>query len=415
MLCYFLFLLPLIGWAQAEYTRRNSIGYQLYPRYVTFLPKDKLDSVWVYANTDIVPVIFIVDRWDTKPGEEADSICATINRILKDHRVNLAYVWVGGSASPEGPPERNRLLGEQRAKVLTDYLFEHTDLPPSLLRVSNLWEEWSWTVRELEKRPHFPYQKEILEIIRTEPDREKCKRKIQAIDRGRTWHKLIVDVFPTFRNARIVIVCDADLPPMEVNIARTEVKQEAMPYNPQPAPPPPIVRYRFLALKTNLLSLAAGAVANLDFEAELWPRWSIDIPVWYSPYDLTSTVRFRFLATQPELRYWTRKAGEGHFFGLHTHVVGFDVSVNHKGRYQDPDHALWGMGLSWGYVTHLDARKRWRLELNIGAGFAEYSFDVYHNESTRYGQVYRSGSDWYWGITRAGLSIGYTWYKKRKT
>ena len=164
-------------------------------------------------------------------------------------------------------------------------------------------------------------------------------------------------------------------------------------------------------MKTNVLFLA-GLVANLGFEAELWERWSIDIPVWYSPYDITSKVRFRFLATQPELRYWTRKAGEGHFFGLHTHIIGFDVSVNDHGRYQDPDHAVWGMGLSWGYTTHLDKNKRWLLEFNLGAGFAEYDFDVYRNWKN--GPKFRSGSDWYWGVTRAGLSVGYKWYKDRK-
>ena len=70
------------------------------------------------------------------------------------------------------------------------------------------------------------------------------------------------------------------------------------------------------------------------------------------------------------------------------------------------------MGLSYGYATHLDKAKRWSLEFNIGAGFAEYDYDVYRNWHN--GPKFRSGNDFYWGITRAGVSIAYKFYKPRK-
>ncbi len=173
----------------------------------------------------------------------------------------------------------------------------------------------------------------------------------------------------------------------------------------------PFPQTRFFAVKTNLL-FAAALCANLGFEAELWPKWSLDIPVWYSPYDITSTRKLRLLAAQPEIRWWPEKAGEGHFFGLHMHVVGFNVAINDHGRYQDPNHALWGMGLSYGYAMKLGKTKRWGLEFNVGAGFAEYDYDAYRNQEN--GQKFRSGSATYFGITRAGISLSYNWYKERK-
>ncbi len=391
-----------------------AIAYEWYPRYVTFLPESKFDSTLVYANTDIVPVIYKVNKWDSNPGAKADSLCLVIENVLHDPRVRMAYVWVGGSASPEGPIRWNKTLGENRARVLADYLLAHTSLKPDQLRVENLWEDWYSVVRTLQ-RIDFPHKEEIISIIETEPDRLRRKAKIRAIDGGRTWHKLIREVFPPFRNARMVIVCHAEiLEPLEQAATSIPIPETQFTFPPIAIPriELPAPENRFFAVKTNALFLAA-LCANLGFEVELWPKWSLDVPVWYSPYDIVRPTRkIRLLATQPEIRYWLKNAGEGHFFGLHTHIVGFNIAINDNGRYQDPNHALWGMGLSYGFAMHLDKAKHWGLEFNIGAGFAEYDYDVYYNRWN--GQKFRSGSAVYFGITRAGISLSYKWYKQRK-
>ena len=391
-------------------------AYKWYPKYVTFLPYNKLDSVLIYANTEIVPVIYKVNKYGLERNAQLDSIVNTINHIKSDVRVELAYIWVGGSASPEGPVWWNKKLGKYRSFVLAKFLRKNTDISEKQLRIENLGEDWYSVTRILAERD-FPNKDRILEIIHTETDWERRKNKIKAIDGGKSWAGLIRDIFPPFRNARMVIVCHAErlnpiafkpLPPI---LPSLEIPQPELPLQKNEIKPPTEPEYRFLSLKTNTLFLAA-LVANIGFEAELWNKWSLDVPLWYSPYDITPKRKLRLLAIQPELRRWTRKAGNGHFFGLHTHVVGFNVAINDKGRYQDPNHALWGMGLSYGYATHLDKKKHWGLEFTIGAGFAEYDYDVYRNWEN--GPKFRSGSDWYWGITRAGVSISYKWYKERK-
>ena len=98
--------------------------------------------------------------------------------------------------------------------------------------------------------------------------------------------------------------------------------------------------------------------------------------------------------------------------GVHTHVAGFNVAVNDHGRYQDPNHALWGMGVSYGYAWRFGRGRRWSAEVTAGAGFAEYDYDAYRNWED--GPLFRSGSDVYWGVTRVGVSVSYRWYKPRK-
>lgn len=137
------------------------------------------------------------------------------------------------------------------------------------------------------------------------------------------------------------------------------------------------------------------------------------MPVWYSPYDITDRWRIRLLATQPELRYWLKDAGAGHYFGAHASVVGFNVSTGGDYRYQDPNHAAFGLGLGYGYSFHLDKEKRWSIEGQIGAGYISYRWVKYHNTG-RNGAAVSRGSGTYWGVTRAGIAISFKFYKERK-
>lgn len=140
---------------------------------------------------------------------------------------------------------------------------------------------------------------------------------------------------------------------------------------------------------------------------QLHRHWSLDIPVYYSPYDITPTRKIRLLSSQPELRYWFKEAMRGLYVGAHATVSGFNVAVSDRARYQDPEHALWGVGVGLGWATHLDRKRHWGLELNIGAGMARYKYDEFRNVPN--GSLVREGSGTWWGPTRAGITISYQW------
>ena len=346
--------------AQSLPTITRSDIYERYPQYITFLPADKLDSVLIYANTDLVPVIYKVNKYGLESNEQLDSITQIVNNVIQDKDIDLAYVWIGGSASPEGPIWWNKKLGHFRSKALADYLLSNTDITKDLLRVENLEEDWH-SVHRILQQTDFQNKAQILDIIETEPDNEKRKSKIRAIDGGKTWRKLIREVFPPFRNARMVIVCHAEkteekLLKGTISLLST-MESPLMTVRNIEFPTLPTPKSRFFALKTNTLFLTL-LTANLGFEVELWEKWSLDVPIIYSPYDITPTRKLRILATQPELRWWTKNAGEGHFFGLHAHVAGFNIAINDNGRYQDPNHALWGLGIGYGYALCFGAEKR---------------------------------------------------------
>lgn len=403
----------VIMFADARNLSVPSIAYEWYPKYVTFLPEEELDSVLAYADTDIIPIVFKVNEIEFEDNPQLLEITDVINRILKDERVNLAYVWIGGSASPDGPLNPNIRLGDNRGKALKNYLTNHTELSSDLIHVENLGEDWEQIVKKIVESD-ISCKKEVLEIIRTENDLDKRETKLKSLKGCNSWVELRDEIFPAYRNARMVIVCHAEDIKVPEPTPEPEPQPEPIP-EPEPEPEPvieiPVLETRFLAAKTNLL-IDAATVANIGFEAELGRKWSIDIPFYYSPYNITPTRKLRVMAIQPELRRWLSKAGEGHFFGLHGTLAGFNVAINDHGRYQDPDRPAWGFGLGYGYALNFGADKRWGLEFNVGFGFLNYKYDVYYNREN--GQKYGSGEGWWYGPTRAGVTLTYKWWLPRK-
>ena len=160
------------------------------------------------------------------------------------------------------------------------------------------------------------------------------------------------------------------------------------------------------ALKTNVAYLAA-TVANISGEVGFNEHYSIDLPIIYSPYTVARNYRLRFLAIQPEFRYWLDNQMEGHFFGVHLNIGAFNISVDNEKRYQSPD-GFYGVGVSYGYV--LPFALNWAAEFNIGAGYIHTKYDAYYNIPN--GVCYEKDTPYnYWGLTKFGVNLVYRFGK----
>ena len=367
----------------------------------------------------------VIDSTYADNANAIRDIKSLLCNIRKDSTIYITEVAFYGAASPEGSYELNHGLARRRRKALEIAIRDKFEIPDSLITRDEGYIPMEYLRNQVEEAD-IELRDEILSILNENPRLVPYQYpgrlvdhrilKLKRLDEQRIWDKLYNLYFTQMRNAYVVIVTryrQSDVygvseGPVTINLHEINPILEL----------PHIIsnvaaahKSRFYSVKTNLLFWAI-LTANIGFEIELWPKWSLDIPILYSPYDISPNRKIRLLAVQPELRRWLKKAGESHFFGLHTHVAGFNVAVNDGVRYQDPNHALWGMGISYGYATHLDRSKHWGLEFKIGAGIAEYDYDVYGNSIN--GQLFRSGSDYYFGITSLGITLSYKWYKTRK-
>lgn len=164
---------------------------------------------------------------------------------------------------------------------------------------------------------------------------------------------------------------------------------------------------RYLGVKTNLAAWA-GTIMNLAADVQVSEHFSVELPVLWCPWYVSSEHAIKTFTIQPEARYWLSKPGKGHFFGVHAHVGWFNVKWN-RDRYQDTDRPLLGAGISYGYL--LPFNEHWAGEFTLGAGYANMRYDTYYNIDN--GARIDTRTKNYWGITRVGLSVVYRFNLKK--
>lgn len=350
-----------------------------------------------------------------------ERVLARIDSMVLDPRMRVERITVVGTASPEGPYTNNVRLATERAGAFISILQKRYSFPDSIYAISTIPEDWDGMRMMLATDNTIPYGEVVLRFLdeTADIDGDTRERLLKSLDGGAPYASMRRNVLPYLRRASVLV--DYDTRWLRNRVDNPEpayLKLRPLTVIPALVPIPADIsvqqapRQRFFALKTNLLWDAA-LCANLGFEIELWPRWSLDVPVWYSPYDITGRWRIRLLATQPEVRYWLREAGTGHYFGVHTSVIGFNVSFAGDYRYQDPNHAAFGLGIGYGFAFHLDKAHRWSMEAQVGAGYLSYKWIKYHNTGRNGAEVSHGGGT-YWGLTRAGLAISYKFYTQRK-
>lgn len=380
-------------------------------------------SARMQSNIDFKVNLSAFDRGYHGNDVKIDDILAKIDSIEANHWMRVNRIMVVGAASPEGPYHNNVRLAENRAKTLLSILQDRYTFPDSVYSVSIVPEDWEGMRLILEGDSTIPYAEDVVGFLESSvtylPDRR--ERLLRHLKAGRPFLSMSQNVLPLLRRASVYVDFDcqklnvANMPgDIRISIPSSGILNHGLEKTSHITPLRHSVDFgeRFFAIKTNLLWDAA-LCANLGFELELWPHWSIDVPVWYSPYDVTKRWRLRLLATQPELRYWLGGAGSGHYFGAHASVVGFNASFGGDYRYQDPNHAAFGMGIGYGYAFHLDKSRRWSMEAQVGAGYLKYKWVKFRNTG-RNGEMVSRGSGTYWGITRIGLTLSYKFYRERK-
>lgn len=164
---------------------------------------------------------------------------------------------------------------------------------------------------------------------------------------------------------------------------------------------------RYMAVKTNLAAWA-GTILNLAADVQVSEHFSVELPVLWCPWYVSSEHAIKTFTIQPEARYWLARPGTGHFFGVHAHVGWYSVKWN-RDRYQDTDRPLLGAGISYGYL--LPFNEHWAGEFTLGAGYANMRYDTYYNIDN--GARIDTRTKNYWGITRVGLSVVYRFNLKK--
>lgn len=164
---------------------------------------------------------------------------------------------------------------------------------------------------------------------------------------------------------------------------------------------------RYVGVKTNVAAWT-GTLMNVAADVQVGKHLSVELPLLWCPWHISSRHAIKTFTIQPEARYWLSAPGTGHFLGVHAHVGWFNMKWN-RDRYQDTGRPLLGAGISYGYLLPLG--RHWAGEFTLGAGYANMRYDTYYNMEN--GARIDTRTKHYWSITRVGLSVAYRFHLKK--
>lgn len=346
---------------------------------------------------------------------------SVLNTLFTDSfRVSfIDSIHVSAYSSPEGRESYNNKLAQFRAVAMGKYLSERYPLLSVIsLSLSSEGENWQGLRRLVSEDTCFNEREEVLAIIDKVHDVAKRERLLKRLNMGHAYKYLQLHIFPRLRNA---IICSMKLngrlkkdilqlsdsmvaksfpenyvmTPASTHVNSSVLIQALKDYSVK------FIPRRYSALKTNFVSWVMAAT-NLSYEVQVGKRFSLDLPLIWSSWDVTHAHALRIIAVQPEFRYWFVRPGCGHFFGVHVHAARYNVKWNDV-RYQDTGKPLLGAGVSYGYLLPLN--ETWGMEFSLGAGYANTRYAMFHN--TKNAPRFDTRTLRYWGITRLELSLIY--------
>ena len=392
-----------------------------------------------------------------------DSVITKVRSYMDENRD--FEVVIRSYSSPDGDLRSNNRLTRLRGDSLASYIIRYTGIDPGKVTCEPEGIGYDILRTLVEKDTQVPDREQVLDALRTVPEtveyapgmvKEQLKVRLLTIAGGRAYAYMKQHMFPKLRNSMTVLLIvrrrDAGEPlrqyipesvPEVYALSAREVDpilaaqrpavvagdrgaasvvpaDSAVAVAPEAdsavAVVPAVDSGKTVSgrkkssftwessrwwLKTNL-PFYALVVPNLAVEVRLADQWSLDIPVFYSPYTVARNYRYRVFALQPSARYWLKPGMKGHFFGVHLLGGMFNISVDERNRYQDTD-GMWGAGLDYGYA--LKFSKHWGMEFNIGVGYIWTRYDTFYNVEN--GISWDTSTANYLGITRLGISLIY--------
>ncbi len=170
-----------------------------------------------------------------------------------------------------------------------------------------------------------------------------------------------------------------------------------------------------LYVKTNAVGWAMG-ITNVAAEIDLDRKWTVTLPFYWSSWNyFKTTLKFRTVTLQPEVRYWIMSDdNDGPYVGAHLGLGWYNFALD--GNYRIQDHGghspSFGGGISGGYRMPVSHDERWKVEFSLGVGVYGAHYDKYRNY--RNGLQTETHRRTWFGIDQAAASIVYTFDISKK-
>ena len=323
---------------------------------------------------------------------------------LKDNNLILREIYVKGAASPEGPYDNNVRLSRERTKRLIEFLSSNLSQPIAdrPTNTSFVTEDYAYLVKLMQQAGDKDYGKVKTIWDACKGNERLCKKKLRALNGGRTWRRLVKEYFPTLRQSRMVLwfaLNPHHIPvPKQRYYFADKADMQIVPSIPvlptfsmEPVSTDTVVvaqdspRRHMIALRTNLLhdflyvpqfGFAPGANVQLEYYP-LSGHYTMNAGFTFTNHRHWDTHKFMQIRDlQLELRRYFKGGGQfiGTYLGAYAegmvYGIGFSATKGWEGEGG-------GAGLTIGHTCKLNKKGSLRLEFSLSAGAFITVYDPY--------------------------------------
>lgn len=367
--------------------------------------------------------------------QQIDNFVARVRQQYASKPDKSLKLDVFSGASPEGPEELNRRLGEQRGIALRDILVERFGNLLDQVTVINQGPRWGALYKMVEES-NEPWRNEVLAILAAVPEKDEWKvdpreQKLRKLHNGTVWTQLVNSYLTELRSSGSAVVAPViDEKGEWVPRKDTLIIKDTIVYLPEscPCPEKPIDHSYVWAVKTNLLLLAATAPnLQVEFPLGMSNRWSIESEIfwpWWIWNNNANALQCGNLGL--EVKYWLGNREKHHLLdGWH---VGLGTGVGYYDFELEPHHGYQGeyvnVYANIGYQHRFGRRQQWGIDAGLGIGYIptqyrEYLgssvFPVDHTEEMDYHLMWqRSDVKHIFGLTHINVTIAYFFHCRKQ-
>lgn len=333
---------------------------------------------------------------------------ATFERVFREHfsnvNPNALQLDIYSGASPEGPANHNRWLGENRGQAIRWLVRQHLPGRVGTIIVHNEGARWEGLFEAVAASDEL-WRDEVLQIIAMpatldEAVRDHRETKLRKLWGGNVWPVLREKYLAPLRSGATAILSWKER--SDTVVVRDTVMMEAPQLLPsmvfaddegalrrvsdstevaRPVARNPKLRQPVWIARTNLPLLGFGGTPNLQLEFSLGhkDKWSFNIEGWWSWWVFSrNAYANEMIYGSIELRRWL-----GRRWRRHT-LSGWHIGLAVGGGYGDLEWRSKGYQaevysgfLNIGYQGRFGKRKQWAFDMGIGLGYAYVPYRRY--------------------------------------
>ena len=392
-----------------------------------------VQGAFAEQRTDTLEVKFRVGQSDIDLSyADNERRIAEFTRLVKEYYASVPMsqlkfdIFTG--ASPEGPTELNKRLGEQRGVALRNLLKERLGEMAPQMAVVNKGARWGELYQMVDKS-NEEWREDVLRILSKQPAKDNWRvdpreQQLRRLKNGAVWRELDQRYLPVLRASGMAVI--ASIPEVQKDTI-VIINKDTIYYLPEPIPGEIIDHRPFWAVKTNLLLW--GVIApNLQLEIPLGHknRWSVEaevfLPWWTWSHNAHAE---QFFDWGLELRYWLGNRERHHTLdGWH---IGLAVAMGYYDFEWQRSHGYQGeyvnTYVNFGWQKRISTH--WAFDAGVGLGYIPTQYREYLGSSVfpvGYEEEYDDHLMWQrtqWrhilGLTHANLTVAYMFDPRPKS